>query len=174
MERERSVLVIGESLVDLVETTDGDGEPIYRPRFGGSPLNVAVGAARLGVRVEFATALAGDSFGRKVRAFLEQEGVDLLAPDLADAGTCLAVGSRSGTGVEYEYFGDVDGWLRVQDLNADEVVGCAVVHAGSTALLADPVLRVVRDAFSVPGPIRTLDPNCRPTLIPDRDRYLGS
>ena len=42
------VLVVGESLVDVV--VPPSGETVRRP--GGSPMNVAVGLARLGARAE--------------------------------------------------------------------------------------------------------------------------
>ena len=50
------VAVIGEAIWDLLERPD-DG--CYRPVPGGSCLNVAVGVARLGHRVEFVGAFSG-------------------------------------------------------------------------------------------------------------------
>jgi fructokinase len=38
--------VVGEALIDLAAAADEDGSYLARP--GGSPLNVAVGLARLG------------------------------------------------------------------------------------------------------------------------------
>ena len=46
-------VVLGEALIDLLET-DVDGESGYRQAIGGAPLNVAVGATRLGGDVRFA------------------------------------------------------------------------------------------------------------------------
>lgn len=166
------VLVIGEALVDLIETTDDDSGVVYRPRYGGSPLNVAVGAARLGTDVVFATALGADSFGRRLRSFLEKEGVEVVTSE-GGYGTCLAVATRIDGNVDYEYFGDAQAMLDIRDLDKDLVRRSAVVYAGSTAFLADPVLGTVRDAFGIAGPYRTMDPNPRPRLIEDRQAYLS-
>jgi fructokinase len=99
------LLVVGESLVDLIEE-GGDRDPAYRPRYGGSPLNVAVGAARLGSQVRFVTALGSDAFGRQLAAFLREEGV-VVDDEKDDARrTCLALATRVEGHIEYEYFGD--------------------------------------------------------------------
>ena len=49
----RSRVVVGEALVDIVKESSGE----TREHVGGSPLNVAVGLARLGHHVELATQL---------------------------------------------------------------------------------------------------------------------
>ncbi|MEG2577469.1 MAG: PfkB family carbohydrate kinase, partial [Glutamicibacter sp.] len=51
------ISVMGESLVDVVEET---AHP------GGSPLNVAVGLARLGHDVQFYTEFGQDSYGIQI------------------------------------------------------------------------------------------------------------
>ncbi len=55
----RTALVIGESLVDIVSKSDGSS--VEHP--GGSPANVAVAMARLGGTVGLATAYADDRLG---------------------------------------------------------------------------------------------------------------
>ena len=55
-------LVIGEALIDIVER---DGQVIGE-HVGGSPLNVAVGLARLGRGVDFLTHIGDDERGRRI------------------------------------------------------------------------------------------------------------
>ena len=43
---------------------------------GGSPVNIAIGASRLGLQAIAFTAVGADEVGRFVRAYLEREGVD--------------------------------------------------------------------------------------------------
>ena len=74
MESVDSVLVVGESLVDIVHGADGRTIEYA----GGSAANVAVALARLGRRVRFVTAWADDDRGA------------VLARHLADAGVTLA------------------------------------------------------------------------------------
>src|SRR5688500_176759 len=64
------VLVIGEAVMDLVKSR---GAITRSP--GGSPVNVALGLARLGVRTRVRTALADDDDGRVILGRLEASGV---------------------------------------------------------------------------------------------------
>ena len=56
-----TALVIGESLIDVVNDA---GRVSEHP--GGSPMNVAVGLARLGRDVELATWIGADDHGRSM------------------------------------------------------------------------------------------------------------
>ena len=57
------VAVIGEALVDVVVSDTADP----RAHVGGSPLNVAVGLARLGERVLFAGRWGRDEYGTMIQ-----------------------------------------------------------------------------------------------------------
>ncbi|MGZ8813833.1 MAG: PfkB family carbohydrate kinase, partial [Mycobacterium sp.] len=60
-------LVIGEALIDIVERasdTVRDGR-VTTEHVGGSPLNVAVGLARLGRDVDFLTHIGTDPRGQR-------------------------------------------------------------------------------------------------------------
>ena len=70
------VLVVGESLVDVVVPTSG--ETVRRP--GGSPMNVAVGLARLEVPTRLVTRLGDDADGRLVREHLAAADLDWPTP----------------------------------------------------------------------------------------------
>ena len=48
----------------------------FETSVGGSPVNIAIGASRLGMRALAFTAVGDDEVGRFVRAYLEREGVD--------------------------------------------------------------------------------------------------
>ena len=67
---EPTALVIGEALTDIVR--EADGTACSRP--GGSPANVAVGLARLGVPTALLTRLGADGNGDALREHLEQSG----------------------------------------------------------------------------------------------------
>ena len=68
--------VIGEALVDVVRPHDD--APRTLP--GGSPLNVAVGLARLGHPVRFIGRHGQDEHGQLVREHLEGAGVEIPVP----------------------------------------------------------------------------------------------
>jgi fructokinase len=69
------IFVLGEALVDVVRPAAG--RPA-RTLPGGSPANVAVGLARLGIPATLATGLGADEHGRLVGAHLAEAGVAVL------------------------------------------------------------------------------------------------
>jgi fructokinase len=154
-------LVVGEALVDLLE----EG-PVYRPMVGGGPLNVAVGLARLGDRVEFAGALGGDVLGGRIRSFLEEHGVGTSGCVATPRPTSLAVTSFRGAEPEFHFYGDPPSYaaLAPEHLDRPTIAGATALYAGSIALLREPSRSAARAAWAVDGPLRTLDPNVRPTL----------
>ena len=73
------VLSVGRVSVDLYaqEPDVGfDGQQTFTKSVGGSPTNVAVAAARLGLHSAIATKVGGDGFGDYVRSRLADWGVD--------------------------------------------------------------------------------------------------
>lgn len=76
-----TVLVCGEAIVDLFVRSEA-GAMRAEPLLGGSPFNVAIGLARLGVPIWFFGGLSAGIFGTSVRARLREECVDInLAVD---------------------------------------------------------------------------------------------
>ena len=86
-------VVVGEALIDLSPPAE-DGSCIARP--GGSPMNVAIGLARLGQPTAFAS-LSADPFGTVLRRHLERSAVGLqhIVP-AADPSTIALVELASG------------------------------------------------------------------------------
>jgi fructokinase len=64
--------VVGETVVDLFDPGDGSA-CLARP--GGSPLNVAIGLARLGNPTAFVGRLSRDPLGTMLRRHLERSSV---------------------------------------------------------------------------------------------------
>jgi fructokinase len=83
---DRDVLVVGESLVDIVNAADGD----VKEYAGGSAANVAVALARLGRPVRFATSFADDEHGRLIADHLEKAGITMAADPAAVSRTSTA------------------------------------------------------------------------------------
>nr|WP_284288066.1 PfkB family carbohydrate kinase [Angustibacter aerolatus] len=96
-------LVVGEALVDVVDRTAlGDSEPQRHP--GGSPLNVAVGLARLGHVARFATRIGDDADGAAVRAHVEHDGVRLEPGSLVPGRTATSTAVLDTSGAaQYEF-----------------------------------------------------------------------
>ena len=151
------VLIIGEALVDIVA---GQATP------GGSPANVAVGLARLGVPTELVTRIGTDPYGVQLAAHLTGNGV-VLAPHTIEPGfptsTATATLDREGVAA-YEF--DIHWEPPALALPAD----CPAVHTGSIATVLEPGATAIRSFLAglADQPVTvTLDPNARPTITPD-------
>ena len=162
-------VVLGEALVDLLETTV-DGEPAYRQVIGGAPLNVSVGVARLGGQVEFAGSLGDDVLGDRIARFLVDAGVGTKSVRRVAAPSALAVATYEGAEPEFHFYGDPPSYalLTPGDVPPSLITDAAVVYAGSICLLREPFLSAARHAWQLAGPIRVFDPNVRPRLLPDK------
>ncbi|MGH6925594.1 MAG: bifunctional 5-dehydro-2-deoxygluconokinase/5-dehydro-2-deoxyphosphogluconate aldolase [Propylenella sp.] len=74
------VITIGRSSVDLYGQQIGsrlEDVASFAKSVGGSPTNIAIGAARLGLKVGLITAVGDEQFGRFIREQLQREGVAL-------------------------------------------------------------------------------------------------
>ncbi|WP_432050390.1 carbohydrate kinase family protein [Verrucosispora sp. NA02020] len=161
-----AVTVVGEAVVDLVQ--EPDGRFVAHP--GGSPLNVAVGLARLGVPTALLARFSTNRFGRRLRAHAETNGVDLRHAVDADEPATLGIATLTGTGVAtYDFYvdGTADWQWRAEEL-APAVAGRGIVHTGSLAAFLHPgadrlaaALRTARER----GALVSVDPNIRPGLI---------
>jgi fructokinase len=163
MEQPDAVVVIGESLIDVVETATGD--IVETP--GGSPLNVAVTLGRLGVHTYLLSALGDDERADRIAAHLAESAVTLLpgARQLSRTSTASARMQADGSAL-YDF--DV-AWEPAET----DLPPARAVHAGSLALFLQPGGDLVRGWLRrSAGALVTLDPNIRPSLLPDRDAVV--
>ena len=167
--------VLGEALIDLLETELDDGEPGYRPAVGGAPFNVAVGVARLGGGAEFIGSVSTDRLGERLHEFLVSNGVGTGGAKRVGVPTTLAVTSFVGAEPDFAFYGDSHGMLGPDDLDPATLAEADVTYAGSIAMLRPPTLAAARAAWRVPGPPsgprRVFDPNARPRLLTDVAGY---
>ncbi len=168
----RYAVVIGEALVDMIEGRC-DGQEVYRPMLGGSPFNTAVGLGRLGNGVEFVGSFGSDAFADRLRRFLHENGVGTAASARHPEKTCLALTTLEDGKPRFEYYGSPRVWglLYAEQLDMRLLERSSVLHCGSTAFLGGPILEAVRAAYGVSGPIKTMDPNPRASLIEDVRAY---
>ncbi len=161
-------VVLGESLVDLLETDAGD-ETIYRQAIGGAPLNVSVGATRLGGEVRFTGTLGNDILGDRIAAFLRTAGVGIHGLKRVPVPTTLAVTTFQGAEPTFTFYGEPPSYALLEpgDVDTAAIAGADVVYTGSICLLREPFRAAARAAWQVDGPLRVFDPNVRPTLLPD-------
>jgi fructokinase len=151
------VLVIGESLIDVVRAADGT----TTEHVGGSAANVAVALARLGRSVRFATSFADDPHGRMVAEHLERAGVRLTNDPHSIARTSTAIATLDSDGAaSYEF--DLDWVLDPPPVEAMP----AAVHVCSLGAVLTPGADVVHAAVSRlhGGALVSYDVNARPVV----------
>ncbi|MGN8027131.1 PfkB family carbohydrate kinase [Microbacterium sp. 22242] len=149
--------VIGEALVDIVV---GGGTHV-----GGSPLNVAVGMARLGAPSVLHSRIGDDAYGDAIRAHLAVDRVGIGAHTLVAGASWTATATIAVDGsAEYDFA--LNGEIDVPDLQDLDLV-----HAGSIGALRDPGSAALLAAYRE-APARTLrsfDPNIRAAVIGPAD-----
>lgn len=154
---DRDVLVVGESLVDIVRAADGS----LVEYAGGSAANVAVALARLGRPVRFATSYAEDAHGRIISEHLRADGVRLATDPGAVARTSTALATIGADGAAHYEF-DLE-W-RVNPLTEGE--DPLVVHACSLGAVLAPGADDVHDLLARLRGAATVsyDVNARPAI----------
>ncbi|MFN3265982.1 MAG: 5-dehydro-2-deoxygluconokinase [Deinococcales bacterium] len=73
------LITVGRSSIDLYSSDVGSSFPeitSFGASIGGSPLNIAVGSSRLGLKVALLTAVGTDKVGEFILAQLQKEGVE--------------------------------------------------------------------------------------------------
>ncbi|MFB2597071.1 carbohydrate kinase [Herbiconiux sp. P17] len=158
------LLVIGEALIDVVSTANG-----REAHAGGSPMNVAVGLARLGACVTLATRIGTDGNGVLLSDHLARSGVELahgsVDPSFRTSSATATI--RSDGSARYDF--DIT-W----DIAAPPVTGFRAIHSGSIGALLSPGGDVVAACFEAAGPgvLRSFDPNIRPSVLGPRENVL--
>lgn len=156
--------MIGEALVDVV--SKHGQQP--RAHAGGSPMNVAVGLARLGHRVQFLGRWGEDEYGAQVEAHLRDNGV--LLPFGADARPTSVAEAVIGDDGAATYDFQLDWSLELTDEQLGELLrNTSLLHVGSIGAMLDPGASVVLHAVEQArdSALVSYDPNCRPSIIPD-------
>ena len=153
-------VVIGESLVDIVVPVEG--ERVIAP--GGSPLNVAVGLARLEIPTLLVTQLGDDPYGELVARHAVESAV-LLAEGSVQPGRRTSTATAlldAGHAATYEF--DLTWDIDRQSL-PDDAVG---VHVGSLGAALRPGRDAVLDLLAQAADLFvSFDPNVRPAFVED-------
>ena len=143
--RALDLICLGRAGVDFYAQQDGvalEDVVTFRKSVGGSPANVATQLARLGGRAAILSVVSDDGFGRYVRRFLADNGVDVSALKTDTTG---ALNSTSFTEMRPEqckviiYRRDAaDLQLQPADIDRDFIASARALLVTGTALSASP------------------------------------
>ena len=161
-----TALVVGEALIDIVQH---EGQALGE-HVGGSPLNVAVGLALLGRRVEFLTWIGDDRRGQRIADYLHDSGVDLAAGSTGASRTATALAELDEKGSATYRF-DIE-W---QISPGSGLAPPLVLHTGSIATALKPGCDTVAELIDKHAATSTIafDPNVRSAFFKDAEEALA-
>ena len=157
------IVVAGEALIDVVVDRDGDSSETP----GGSPLNVAVGLARLDVPTTLISQVGHDERGGLVVQHVTGSGAEIVAVPTSSGRTSVAT-ARLDAGGAASYDFDLE-W----SLPRQELPRCHALHVGSLGTVLTPGRDSVLDLVDQAADRETFvsfDVNLRETFVDDRDR----
>ncbi len=165
-------LVCGEALMDVFTAGETETGLSLDARIGGSPLNVAIGLARLAQPVAFLSSISRGLLGERLARALSSEGVDISTVERIDAPTTLGLVELDARGVPaYAFYGEKGADLLL-GVDALEAIPAAVhtIQLGSYTTVVEPIATTLRSLVERARGrwLVAYDPNARPTVEPDR------
>ncbi len=170
------VLTVGEPMALFSALTPGRLDEVtdWRRSTAGAELNVAIGLARLGLKVGYLSRVGDDSFGRGVLAALAREGVsrEWVRVDAAHrTGFMLKARAEQGAdpAIEYHRAGSAASHLGVADAPGADCAHGWLHLSGVAAAVSDSLRELVLELAvraRAAGRRVSFDPNLRPQLWP--------
>jgi fructokinase len=168
------IVVSGEALMDVFGAGDTAAGVMLDARIGGSPLNVAIGLARLAQPVAFFGALSSGFLGDRLQRALDEEGIDTCCTVRLDAPTTLGLVGLDARGVPSYAFYGAGAADRLLPLAALATVPPALAyHFGSYSMVVEPVAATQRALVQreCSRSVVAYDPNIRLNVEPDLARW---
>ncbi|WP_050465227.1 sugar kinase [Herbaspirillum autotrophicum] len=174
------VVTYGEALALFVADEVGDFADVekYTRRLAGAETNVAIGLARLGLKVGWVSRVGNDSFGRFIRKRVAQEGVDVSCVTTdAEFRTAIQLKAKAVDGadpaIEYYRKGSAASQLSQVDFNQAYFGAARHLHATGIAAALSPgnmaFAHQALDFMRAGGKTISFDPNLRPMLWPSQE-----
>ena len=178
------VMTVGEAMVLFAAQAPGSLEDVaaFKRSTAGAELNVAIGLARLGLRVGYLSRVGSDSFGRHLLGVMAREGIDhrhVAVDPQHRTGFMLKSRSDDGRDPQIEYFrsGSAASRMQASELQADycasarhlHLTGIFVSVSASTHELVFELAARARQA----GQSISFDPNLRPALWPSQAEMIA-
>lgn len=139
------VITYGRSSIDLYSNNIGSPfEEIkeFGAFVGGSPLNIAVGTTRLGLKTALLTAVGNDMVGKFLLNFLKKEGVETSFIPVKDGARTSAVilGIEPPDNFPLVYYRDncADSKLNIDDVIKADIANARLIEFSATALNVEP------------------------------------
>ena len=169
------VITFGEAMMLLVADRPGPLEhaEFFHKRTAGAETNVAIGLARLGLKVGWASRLGTDSMGRYLLDAMVREGIDcshVVCDPSQKTGFQFKgqVSDGSDPPVEYHRQGSAASHMDLRDIDVAWLLSARHLHAtgvfAAVSATTLPAARKTMNLMRAAGRSVSFDPNLRPTL----------
>lgn len=176
------IILIGEPMAMFVADNVGKLEDVekFTRSLAGAEVNVCIGLKRLGYDVSYVTKLGVDPFGKYIKNFLVNEGIDTSYITFdSKFPTAFQIKGKTEVGdPEVVYFrkGSAASHMSVEDIeniNFDEVkhVHVTGIPPALSETCKEATYEMIRKAKEK-GLYVTFDPNLRPTLWPSKEEMV--
>lgn len=170
--KEFDVVALGELLIDFTENgLSAQGNQLFEANPGGAPCNVLAMLTKLGKKTAFIGKVGNDQFGLRLKASLEEVGIDTRNLVLDDqVHTTLAfVHTFEDGDRDFSFYRNpgADMMLNTDEVQDDLIKSSRIFHFGTLSSTHEGVREATRKAIEVArdnGLIITFDPNLREPL----------
>lgn len=158
MDKKYDVITYGRSSIDLYSANIG--APFveikqFNAYVGGSPLNIAVGARRLGLKSALLTGVGQDQVGEFLMHFLRKEDVETkfigIKPDARTSAVVLGIEPPDNFPLVYYRNNCADSNVDIDDVIRAEVGQFRIMEISATALNIEPTRSAAFYAAEVAG-----------------------
>lgn len=176
-EKSIDILCVGEVLIDFIATQKE--KPIsevkdYHRYVGGSPTNVAMNMARLGLKVELAATIGDDGFGTYIRKRLDENEVGTIGLGVTDTvpSTVIFVNRTENT-PEFIPMRGADSHIAIDQISEELLSNTRVFHTSCFALSKDPARTAILKAAKRASELNctlSIDINYSEKIWPDSEQ----
>jgi fructokinase len=155
------IVSCGDAIIDMMPN----------PVPGGSNMNVAVAAARLGAPTAFLGRISLDPFGDLLMKHMEDSGVDTTLVERGPEPTARAIVSFDPS-PSFQF--EADGTAEANLSNADISPlgpGPHIVHGGTFGMYRGQTATTLAGLIETKPGLVSLDPNVRPSIVHDRSEW---
>ncbi|RMB56796.1 sugar kinase [Dokdonia sinensis] len=171
---------MGETLIDFIgHEVDAriDQTRDYHRYLGGSPTNVAMNMARLGMNVRLASTVGKDGFGDYVKEKLKENNVDISLVRFDQRPTSIIMVSKTTGTPDFIPYREADVHIVPSQIPKEILERTKLFHTTAFAMSKNParatILAKAKEA-SKAGCTLSIDLNYSPRIWPDRDQALQS
>ncbi|WP_439153041.1 carbohydrate kinase family protein [Winogradskyella sp.] len=173
------ILCVGEVLIDFIghqtEVLINNTRDYHR-YLGGSPTNVAMNSARLGLKSKMVATVGNDGFGEYIFERLNQVGVNTDSiVKVENKPTSVIFVSRSQKTPDFIPYREADYWISENQISADLLKKTKIYHTTCFALSKKPaqttILKKAEEAYNL-GCKLSIDINYADELWEDKEQAL--